>query len=161
MAYWKAAARYEPEAGASWANFAAMRIQGAVKDAARDADHLSRTHRREVKAAEHTESWLLTPRSLDEPVLLGGENLTLGRTIAAPDDEPDRDLRLTVDAALEIVHLADARMAAVLRLYYEQGWRDQDIGEFFGVGVSRVSQLRDEGRAMLRELLPLDLLDAA
>ncbi len=163
LEYWRAAERFDPADGTPWANFAARRVRGAIQDEARNHDHLSRVHRRAVNAGSDGGAWVMAPKSLDEPLSARGDAaaMTLGDMLAATDETHDLDMRLTVDAALEIVHLADARIAAVLRLYYEQGWRDQDIGLLFGVSESRASQMRKQGRAMLRELLPRELLDAA
>ena len=163
LEYWRAAERYDPSDGTPWTHFAARRVRGAVADEARNADHLSRCHRRKVNAGEDGGLWVMAPKSLDEPLPARGDAaaMTLGDMLAATDETGDVDTRLTIDAALEIVHLADARIAAALRLYYQRGWRDEDIAALFGVGHSRISQMRKQGRAMLAALLPLDLLDAA
>ncbi len=166
LEYWRAAERFDPSDGTPWTHFAARRVRGAIQDEARNHDHLSRVHRRAVNAGSDGGAWVMAPKSLDEPLsgyAARGDAaaMTLGDMLAATDETSDLDMRLTVDAALEIVHLADARIAACLRLYYQQGWRDQDIGLLFGVSESRASQMRKKGRAMLAELLPRDLLDAA
>jgi RNA polymerase sigma factor (sigma-70 family) len=167
IAYWRAAVRYDPGRGMLWVTYAGNRIRNALQDEARLQDHLTRPHRREVTANGGGRA-VKRPASLDEPLrMLAPEAVvgdpgapTLASTLKAPPEE-DIDLRLTVDAAYEAIHRVNPKIAAVMRLYYQHGWRDQDIAEFFGVGESRVSQLKTIGREMLRELLPLDLLDAA
>lgn len=162
IAYWQAARRFDAGRGTPWAVYVTPYIRHAIQDEARHADHLSRQHRREVTANGDGDPVAMAPISLEQPLLLhdAAQTRTIASTIADPA-RPDHDLRLTVDAALEIVHAVHPHAATALRLYYQQGWRDPDIGVLFGVSASRSSQLRKQGRGMLAELLPLDLLDAA
>lgn len=90
----------------------------------------------------------------------GGEDHDDGSFVSmmTASDDGDADLRMTVEEAYEAVHRMKPRVAAVMRLYYQQGWLDREIAEFLGVDDSRVCQIRGQGHDMMRGLLSLDLL---
>lgn len=165
LAYWKAGMRYDPAGQASWRTYAVLAVRRGIQEEARSRDHLSRWHRDEVKAGRLPD--MPAAVSLDQAPEDRGERFDRGAARQAdlvdliPASARDEDLRITVDAALEAVHRVHPRAAAVLRLTYEQGMRDEDIGVLLGVGHSQVSRLRTLGRGLIRELLPLELLDAA
>ncbi len=167
LEYWRAAARWD-RSRSSWEKFARNRVFGAIWDEWRRCDYLTRHHRSAVVAGEDEAT---VPLHLEGPWSRGraGSEVFDGLCHASPierlehvlgtRDDGDHGLRLAVEEAYEEIHRSKPRVAAVMRLYYQQEWLDREIAEFLGVDDSRVCQIRIEGHEMMRGLLALELLD--
>jgi RNA polymerase sigma factor for flagellar operon FliA len=151
--------------------YARMRIQGAILDALRAEDHLSRRDRRKGREADRAEDKLRS-RLKREPTLdelhkaRGGVPRTLPHAMAfvSIDNADDALLveRSPADAfsALATVQSHAQLRAAVaelgerdriiLSLYYEQELTYREIGGMLGVTESRICQLLRSAHARLK-----------
>jgi RNA polymerase sigma factor for flagellar operon FliA len=151
--------------------YARMRIQGAILDALRAEDHLSRRDRRKGREADRAEDKLRS-RLKREPTLdelhkaRGGVPRTLPHAMAfvSIDNADDALLveRSPADAfsALATVQSHGQLRAAVaelgerdriiLSLYYEQELTYREIGGMLGVTESRICQLLRSAHARLK-----------
>jgi RNA polymerase sigma factor for flagellar operon FliA len=175
------AERFDPERGTTFAGFAFHRIKGAIIDALRDGDHLSRDmrrHRNEIVDAQETlirslnrypsRAEIATKMGIGLEVLVGREvKVVAGATVIGLDDtaiEPrseQRDAEGDLDAkamALRLHAEIDAlppRVAHVMQRYYFDGRNLKEIGAEMGVTESRVCQLHRTGIAKIGAKLAL------
>lgn len=132
----RAAELYEPARGVSFPTYARRRIYGAMLDATRDMDRLSRASRRAVSEGRRTEPKTF---SLSDPVS-ASSSASIAETVAAPAADPDRgmvaaELWSIVEASL------DPRSAELVRMYHGLGLTMARIAANVGLTESRVSQL--------------------
>jgi RNA polymerase sigma factor for flagellar operon FliA len=175
LALVEASRRYDPSRCDSFAAFAHGRVRGAICDALRQIDPLSRRRRAAVRTlegvmAESGAGGAGLPRPdeiaqrlgwsvpqveearADRAALSSGWAQTLEVADAPANDDPCRSLLQSEAAATVRVALADLseRQRMVLSLYYREELTLREIGEVIGVTESRVSQIRSAAIAALR-----------
>lgn len=137
----QAAGRFDPNAsGATFRTFAWRRVRGAMQDALRTADHLTRTERKRVQAGE---------REPDCPLVADGDD----EMYQVPDLTNDYALVDLKDAIRRAVDGLPARQRFVIRAVYYGEMVLSDVAELFGVSESRVSQIHTQALKSLRAAL--------
>lgn len=125
---------FDPARGTSFSTFAYWRIRGAILDAQRNSDHLSRRHRRAVKRGD-TEA----PRQVElEPDAL------VGRTSYPVD------AIVSQEAAEWRLHGLPIKEQTVLYLHYWHGLTHAELAKIFGVNQPRLTAIFQRALAMLR-----------
>lgn len=173
---------YDPSHGTTFESYARVRVQGAMIDALRAQDTMSRHGRRKARRIEQAshdvgpaaaaqrlgldldayyravrEAQPATVLSLDAPV--GDSESDDARLIDAIADDriapPDRSLHRTQALALlaEAIELLPERLRECVVLHHLDGVAQTEIARRYGVTVSRVSQLLANARAQLRAIL--------
>lgn len=137
-----AAAKYDARKGVPFKAYARRRIGGAVLDALRKQDHLSRRTRARIKA-EAAEA-IVQPVQLADPGQVPGV-LVLPYEYAAAGER-----RRVLAAAIQTL---PARLRFVLRAYYFEEKFMHEIGVELGLKTGRVSQLHARALRLLREYL--------
>lgn len=166
--------RFEEDRAIPFEAYARTRIQGAILDALRAEDHLSRRDRRRGREADRAEEKLrskLTRQPTDDEVRRARKGvaptLSHGLAFIAFDEEAEGSMadehRLdafeTVAASETHVLLRSAvetlenRDQLILSLYYEQELTYREIGAVLGVTESRICQLLRAAHGKLRERL--------
>jgi RNA polymerase sigma factor for flagellar operon FliA len=163
--------RFEEHREIPFEAYARTRIQGAILDALRAEDHLSRRDRRKGREADRAEDRLRS-RLKREPDIdeidkaRGGVPRTLphGMAFVSIDDADDSLLadRGPCDAFAALatsethgqlraaVAQLDERDRVILSLYYEQELTYREIGGILGVTESRICQLLRAAHGKLR-----------
>src|SRR6476659_108857 len=146
----EAAGRFDESRGVPFDRFAAQRIRGAILDAVRAADWAPRSLRSTARNLEHTTAKLLAdlgrrPTAEDEA--------TLGDMLTDDSLEPIEELesRELLSYVRDAVQLLPERHRLVIIGYFLEDKTSADLARFLGVTESRVSQLRSEALATLRE----------
>jgi RNA polymerase sigma factor for flagellar operon FliA len=139
--------------------YARTRIQGAILDALRAEDHLSRRDRRRGREADHAEDKLrarlgreLTPDEVHSARNGVERTLPHAQTFVALDEadgggagEADAFARLSSAEDLARLRAAVARLSprdqTVLSLYYEEELTYREIGQVLSVTESRICQI--------------------
>jgi RNA polymerase sigma factor FliA len=140
--------------------YARTRIQGAILDALRAEDHLSRRDRRRGREADRAEDKLrarlkreLTPDEAHSARRGVARMLAHAQAFVALDDADDGTLDGAADAFARLSSAEDlARLRAavarlpqrdqtILSLYYEEELTYREIGEVLGVTESRICQI--------------------
>jgi RNA polymerase sigma factor for flagellar operon FliA len=175
------ARKFDPSRGVPFANFAAIRIRGALKDELRGMDWATRTVRARSREAETVRGHLTTvldrsPRadeiadamqvtlhefhSLNADVararVLSLQSLAEAADLDVPNDPADNpESVLLRRERLGYLHDAIAELPVRLRIvvtgYFFDGRQMSDIAVELGVTQSRVSQLCTKALAMLRD----------
>lgn len=184
----EAARRYDPTRGVPFDRFAAQRIRGAILDAVRAADWAPRSVRavaRELERVAHRLASTLgrnpTPDELAGAMGVPVEEVArlqdrIHRSVVLALDHAASAVELVPDTApspgdaLEMQELRAALREAIKQLperqrlviigYFLEGRTSGELARFLGVTESRVSQLRSEAVARLRELLADRYVDA-
>lgn len=174
----QAARTYDPEVGVPFDRWAKVRIRGAILDELRSVDWLSRGARRRVKqvsdVTQQLSSALGRPATLDEVATATGmttEEVADAHTagdvrIGSLDENPD-GMNVLVDddpvpeevvlAAEQVVYLRAAvrhlpdRLRMVIEALFFEGRTIADLAAELGVTVSRVSQIKAEAFALMRD----------
>jgi RNA polymerase sigma factor for flagellar operon FliA len=177
----EALANFDASRGLSFTTFAAPRIRGAMLDELRRLDRVPRSVRRRSRAIASATSALTgelgtAPNAQQVAVRLGVDRNTLYRwqcdsgaaqpvslTEESDADSDEASVESAVDDAMtrkqEITALRDALLAlssrerTVLTLYFYEELRLHQIAEVLGVTESRVSQIRTQAIARLRDKL--------
>ncbi len=168
--------RFEEERAIPFEAYARTRIQGAILDALRAEDHLSRRDRRRGREADKAEEKLRAqlrrePTADEIRKARKGVQQTLPHGLAFVSfDEETSDAGILTDedaddafskvaqsetsAALKAaIERLDERDRLILSLYYEQELTYREIGAILGVTESRICQLLRAGHSKLREML--------
>jgi RNA polymerase sigma factor for flagellar operon FliA len=133
--------RFQPSRGLQFGTYARHRIWGAMLDFLREEDPLSRTERREVRAA-----------SIDRPS---------SATISL-EDLPAHEARSAGNASCGIADRMDlerarqrlsAREQRVISLLFDFDWNNREVARELGVNESRVSQIKNAALSKLRACL--------
>ena len=178
----EAARRYNPSRRASFRTFAKLRIQGAILDGLRSADHVSRDCRRRFKKASAAIQRLTLTRE-EQPAeheIANELHLKLltwrrqAREFSQAGLLPRNDSRPTDPEQLEgtmpngydvalscqtraildgAIQTLPSRQQFVIRSYYQHDMTMKQIGHFLGVNESRVSQIHSQIIATLRARL--------
>jgi RNA polymerase sigma factor FliA len=181
------ARKFDPSRGVPFANFAAIRIRGALKDELRGMDWATRTVRARSREAENVRGHLTavldrSPRadeiaaamqvtlhelhSLNADVararVLSLQSLAEAADVDVPDDPADNPESVLIRRErLGYLHDAIAELPVRLRIvvtgYFFDGRQMSDIALELGVTQSRVSQLCTKSLAMLRDGLDSQL----
>lgn len=141
----QAAGRYRPDAGASFGSYAARRVRGQILDALRDKDPLTRSARREYRAAREINPELPSPASeisLDRYMESGGEPREVDRCRAAQDSR-------WAAVAREVRDLPTLERQ-VLVLSYGKGLTLREVGARVGLSESGACRVRSRAIAKLR-----------
>jgi RNA polymerase sigma factor for flagellar operon FliA len=178
----EAARRFNPSRRASFRTFAKHRIQGAILDGLRSADHVSRDCRRRFKKATAAIQRLTLTMEKEpaEHEIANELHLKLhawrrqAREFSQAGLFPRNDPRCTdpeqlegtlsngYDAALSCetraildgaIQTLPARQQFVIRSYYQHDMTMKEIGRLLGVNESRVSQIHGRIIAALRTRL--------
>ena len=136
-----AALRYDAAHGASFKTYAWLRVTGAVLDEIRRQLPLTRAEVAKVRRGERQPLYFT---ALD---LLTDDNITLA---AAADDPLDVFAQARLGRALQQL---SPRAAKIIFLSYVDDLGDREIGERFGIGESRVNQIRHSALRRLRAFL--------
>lgn len=171
--------RFDPARGRDFKTFAEYRIRGAMLDALRALDHLSRGERAHASRIARVERELTLelgrPPEDDELVLALGLSLaqlyaqreceSAARTLSLDDlmdggEDPvveDEDVEDALirqfDARRQVervIACLDARRARIVSLYHGDDLTLRKIGKRLGVTESRVCQLLGEARVVMR-----------
>lgn len=139
-----AAAKYDARKRVPFGAYARRRIAGAIGDALRSNDHLSRDARAKLKASGQEDN--SAPVPLLEPERLRSAGPSPDRQAAQA--ETGRLLSIAVSTL-------PTRMRALIRSYYRDGKTLREIGIQFGVNESRVSQIHARALGRLRQYFRL------
>ena len=145
----QAARRYRDENGAAFGAYAARRVRGQIYDALRERDPLTRSARREFRAAREKDPELPPPAvevSLDRLMQVIGEPAAAQRCRAQEDARWAR-------VAREVRGLP-RRERAVIVLSFGRGLTLREIGQRVGLSESGVCRLRARALARLRDRCP-------
>ncbi len=175
-----AAASFDPERGASFAGYAAIRVRGAIADELRDRDWLSRSGRVRARGVEAARADLAanlqrTPKRAEIAAALGmsvdevaaaeadAQRASISSLDAITAESGELPLPSTGEdpAALlvrreQIGYLRDAiaelpeRLRIVVEGHFFQHRKLAEIAQELGVTESRASQLRSDALGMLR-----------
>src|SRR3954468_12623584 len=167
-----AANRYDAGRGIPFEAYSRRRIQGAILDALRAEDHLSRRERRSGREADRAEERMrtklkreLTPEETLKARRGVPRTLPHSQTFVPVEDADDGTLDTSLDAfarlstAQDVVRLRDAiatlpeRERQILALYYEEELTYREIGSILGVSESRICQILRAVQRKLRERL--------
>ena len=135
-----AARRYDACRKVPFGAYARRRIAGAVGDALRSNDHLTRDARLKLKASGQED--FSAPVPLLEPERVRSNGAWPDRQVAYAES------RRLLEGAVSTL---PARLRALIRCYYRDGKTMREIGAQFGVNESRISQLHKRALCMLRQ----------
>jgi RNA polymerase sigma factor for flagellar operon FliA len=163
-----AADRFDETRGIPFEAYSRRRIQGAILDALRAEDHLTRRERRIGREADRAEERMrvkvkreLTVEETHQARRGVPRTLPHAQTFVPVEDADDGTLGTSLDAfarlstAEDIGQLRDAiaelpeRERQILALYYEEELTYREIGSILGVSESRICQIL---RVVLRKL---------
>lgn len=152
--------RFDPSRAIPFEAYARTRIQGAILDAMRAEDHLSRRERRKSREADHAEEKLRMKLGRELTVdeshrARHGVPRTLAhaQTFVQVDDADDGTLAheesafARIAAAQEhervraLISCLPERDRTILALYYEEELTYREIGQVMGVTESRICQI--------------------
>jgi RNA polymerase sigma factor for flagellar operon FliA len=139
-----AAARYDPGKAVPFGAYACRRIAGAIGDALRSNDHLTRDARAKLKASGQEDYG--APFPLLEPERLRSTGPWPDRKAAHAES------RRLLNAALSTL---PARLRVLVHSYYQDGKTMREIGLQLGVNESRISQLHAGALCTLRQYFRL------
>jgi RNA polymerase sigma factor for flagellar operon FliA len=168
--------RFEEERSIPFEAYARTRIQGAILDALRAEDHLSRRDRRRGREADKAEEKLrasLRREPSSDEIRKARKNVppTLPHGLAfvsfdeesgegaanCDDDRADPFTRVAASETSVVLRAAveslDERDRLILSLYYEQELTYREIGSILGVTESRICQLLRTAHGKLKETL--------
>jgi RNA polymerase sigma factor FliA len=178
----RAARNYRLDGGSSFSTFASIAIKGAILDAIRRASPLSRGTRRETQrfllVADSLQSANGREATMDEIAesmgvevarvqeLRGHANirvLSLEKRLeerseagmpAAREDTEERILQAAEAAELrQAIEQLPPREQAIIKGFFFQGRRHQDVAAEMGISESRVSQLQKRALRRIRSIL--------
>jgi RNA polymerase sigma factor for flagellar operon FliA len=145
----QAAQRYREGTQATFGAYAARRVRGQVLDALRERDPLTRSARREYRAAREADPDLPAPAvevSLDRYMAHGAEPPNVARCQAKRDERWER-------VARELRSLPRLERQ-VLVLSYGRGMTLKEVGAKVGLSESGVCRARSRALTRLRERCP-------
>src|SRR3954466_4854106 len=167
-----AADRYDESRGIPFEAYSRRRIQGAILDALRAEDHLTRRERRSGREADRAEETLrkklkreLTVEETEKVRRGVPRTLPWSQTFVPVEDVDDGRLDVSMDAFAQLssaedkAQLRDAiaslpdREQKILALYYEEELTYRRIGSILGVTESRTVQILRAVQRKLRDLL--------
>lgn len=182
MALVQAAKAYEPGRGVPFARYAALRIRGAILDELRHVDWASRSVRRRGRELEAARSALATrlgrvPEDHEVATTLGvsvaevesndgdlarakvlslqGSEVSFEDVLASSSPTPAEHLehRERLQYLVEAIAELPERLRTVVQEFFLAERPMSEIAETLGVTESRVSQIRAEALALLRDAL--------
>ena len=167
-----AADRWDESRGIPFEAYSRRRIQGAILDALRAEDHLTRRERRSGREADRAEETLrkklkreLTVEETVKARRGVPRTLPWSQTFVQVEDADDGSLDTSMDAFAQLssaedkARLRDAiaslpdREQKILALYYEEELTYREIGVILGVTESRICQILRAVQRKLKEQL--------
>lgn len=164
--------RFDPSRAIPFEAYARTRIHGAILDALRAEDHLSRRDRRRTREADRAEDKVrmklgreLSPEESHRARRGVPRTLPYAQTFVQVEDADDGQLAGEEDAFAQVaarqehgrvralVAKLPERERTVLSLYYEEELTYREIGEVLGVTESRICQILRGIQRNLREQL--------
>ena len=145
----QAAQRYREGTPATFGAYAARRVRGQILDALRERDPLTRSARREYRAAREADPDLPAPAaevSLDRYMAHGAEPPNVERCRAVRDARWER-----IAGELRTLPRLERR---VLVLTYGRGMTLKEVGAQVGLSESGVCRARSRALTRLRERCP-------
>jgi hypothetical protein len=161
----EASRRYKADGKTPFMAFINPHLEGAILDAQRAADTLSRGAREKVKAGTATPEELAAghvPVSLDAPLTgregVPSESLTLGSKIAAPEEAPYREGATgpLADAYRVVFAGLDAQEQAIIHARLERQFTLKETGAALPrpIGESGAKRAQDRVLAKIRRVTP-------
>jgi RNA polymerase sigma factor (sigma-70 family) len=147
----EAAAAFDPGAGASFATYAAIRIAGAIRDAARRERPSGYRRAEEIRPGEAAPR----VRPLHAPAGPGGEDAPAD--LLASAELPVGWEAESQDGVRRLIRDLPGRHKAVMQAFYLDascGGITARVGEKFGVGENAIWLTRKQAVAMIRESHP-------
>ncbi|HUX16375.1 MAG TPA: sigma-70 family RNA polymerase sigma factor [Phycisphaerae bacterium] len=147
----KAARRYDASRGVEFPAYAWPRVCGAIRDALRQVDPLTRHARRKLRGTDQQgESFTC---SLD--ALGHGADDPFGNTLPAPEPGPDElaERQISFDRLRAARAKLPRRWDQVLTGCFDRELRQKDVAREMGMHESWVSQIRTQALARLRAAL--------
>jgi RNA polymerase sigma factor for flagellar operon FliA len=167
-----AADRWDESRGIPFEAYSRRRIQGAILDALRAEDHLTRRERRSGREADRAEETLrkklkreLTVEETEKVRRGVPRTLPWSQTFVPVEDADDGSLDASMDAFAQLSSAEDKaqlrnaiaslpdREQKILALYYEEELTYREIGSILGVTESRICQILRAVQRKLRDLL--------
>lgn len=148
----QAALRFDPDRhgpAAKFNTYAWHRVHGAMLDALRKADHLTRPHRQSV-----------TVGTLPDPGAPISLDLELWAATAPDPVDPHQELEDRDSVQYALAHLTP-REQLVIRCVDLHDWPTKDVALLLGVGRSRVIQIRLGALKRMRQVLSDSLRSVA
>lgn len=148
----QAALRFNPDrhgTAAKFNTYAWHRVHGAMLDALRKADHLTRPHRQSV-----------TVGTLPDPGAPISLDLELWAATAPDPVDPHQELEDRDSVQYALAHLTP-REQLVIRCVDLHDWPTKDVALLLGVGQSRVIQIRLGALKRMRAVLSDSLRSVA
>jgi RNA polymerase sigma factor for flagellar operon FliA len=145
--------RYDPARNVAFEAFAIPRVKGAIVDAIRGADWVSRKVRQ--RAREKGEP-LLRLVSLDRVSPSGEGESPVDYVVDEDAPQPGADL-IAAESRREVLAALNRlpeRERMIVTLYYFERVPLGEIARSLGLSAARISQLHTAGLRMLREALP-------
>lgn len=139
----QAAQAFKPEVGGNFPAFAETRIKGAIQDEARATDHLSRDHRKKLKASGEAGPTHVDFESIGERV-----------SARAPGAE---EVLANVEEVRKAMRHLPRKMQTVVRMHFLDGLTLRQVGEHLGFTEARACQIAAEAAERMRyRLLPYE-----
>ena len=148
---WLKAKKLFKEGKGCFGTFAEIKIKGAMLDALKEVDPLSRSWRTRIKQGLEEDIKVL---ELDKLFAKGSEDVDLKLSLSS---STDTEAEVIHEESLEILRSELARLPKkeklALTLYYFEDKNMADIGKVLGIGGSAVSQIATRAKEHLKRRL--------
>ncbi len=142
----KAARRFDSERGLQFATYARHRIRGEMLDYLRSLDPLSRGERRTRRQCA------ACPEISGGPTCVSLDMVLTEVSTIRADDEPPMDW-ISRTQLTTARHCLSDRENRIIELSFYAGWKNREIARRMGVTEGRISQIRANALAKLRDNL--------
>ncbi len=137
---------YNPKKGVNLKTYSFQRIQGAVIDELKKNDHLSSTHRKNLKEGEQEIKYryIPTPDSIDE----SHKNTIYDNKLTPEDQLLEKEIKAKL---LEVMKsLENDKERYIIESIYFQGKTQEFLAAELGVNKSWISRLKDKALKTMR-----------